>query len=129
MLRKTYQVQVSRDDEWWMIAIPELDGLTQARRYCDIDHMARSYIAVTLDVDKASFDIDIAVDCVGQVSGIATIVDDIARHRTQAAQLTQQATIESRELAKQLSASDVTVRDIGSIMGISYQRAQQLIAA
>jgi hypothetical protein len=32
-----------------MIRIPELDGLTQAHHPGEIDYMARSYIAVSID--------------------------------------------------------------------------------
>jgi hypothetical protein len=43
----TYEIDVYRDGRWWMIRIPEIDGLTQARHRGEIDDMARSYIAVS----------------------------------------------------------------------------------
>jgi hypothetical protein len=43
----TYDVEVYRDGRWWMIRIPELDGLTQARWPGEVKSMARSYIAVS----------------------------------------------------------------------------------
>jgi hypothetical protein len=45
----TYEVEVYRDGRFWMIRIPELDGLTQARWPGEIRRMARSYIAVSTD--------------------------------------------------------------------------------
>jgi hypothetical protein len=45
----TYDVGVYRDGRWWMIRIPELDGLTQARWPGEVKSMARSYIAVSTD--------------------------------------------------------------------------------
>ncbi|MDR2619719.1 MAG: hypothetical protein LBC29_01105 [Propionibacteriaceae bacterium] len=42
---KTYAVNVYREDGWWMVAIPEIDGLTQARSLREAEHMARDYIA------------------------------------------------------------------------------------
>jgi hypothetical protein len=45
----TYDVEMYRDGPWWMIRIPELDGLTQARHPVEIEEMAREYIAVTTD--------------------------------------------------------------------------------
>jgi hypothetical protein len=41
----TYQVEVYRDGRWYMIRMPEFDGLTQARYPGEIGDMARSYIA------------------------------------------------------------------------------------
>jgi hypothetical protein len=40
-----YEIEVYR--RWWMIRIPELDGLTQARWPGEVKSMARSYIAVS----------------------------------------------------------------------------------
>ena len=45
----TYDIEVYRDGRWWMIRIPELDGLTQARHRGEIDEMARDYIAICTD--------------------------------------------------------------------------------
>jgi hypothetical protein len=46
----TDDIEVTRDGRCWMIHIPALDGLTQARFPTDIDDMAHDYIAVTLDI-------------------------------------------------------------------------------
>lgn len=46
----TYEIEVYRDGRWWMIRIPELDGLTQARWPGEVKSMARSYIAVSTGV-------------------------------------------------------------------------------
>ena len=44
---RTYGLEVYREQRWWMIRIPELDGLTQARSPGEIRRMARDYIAVS----------------------------------------------------------------------------------
>ena len=45
----TYDIEVTRDGRWWMVHIPALDGLTQARFPEEIEDMARSYIALVTD--------------------------------------------------------------------------------
>jgi hypothetical protein len=50
---RQYDVEVTRDGRWWMIHIPELDGLTQARNEGEIEEMARDFIAVTTDTPIA----------------------------------------------------------------------------
>ena len=41
------------DGRWWMIHIPALDGLTQARYEGEIEDMARSYIALVTETPIA----------------------------------------------------------------------------
>lgn len=54
---KTYTVVATREGNWWIVAIPEIDGITQARTITEAADMARDYIALTLDVPADSFDI------------------------------------------------------------------------
>lgn len=42
-------VDVYREGDYWMISVPSLDGLTQARSEAEIPISAREFIAVTLD--------------------------------------------------------------------------------
>ena len=44
-----YEVEVYRDGRWYMIRIPEIDGLTQAPHPGEIEDMARSYITISTD--------------------------------------------------------------------------------
>lgn len=44
-----YDIEVTRDGRWWMIHVPELDLLTQARHPGEIEDMARDLIAVSTD--------------------------------------------------------------------------------
>lgn len=39
---REYKIEVERDGRWWMIHVPEIDQLTQARRIGEIEDMARS---------------------------------------------------------------------------------------
>ena len=41
-----FKIEVTRDGRWWMVHIPEIDGLTQARRLSEAETMAREYIAL-----------------------------------------------------------------------------------
>ena len=47
---QTYDVDVSRDGHWWMVEVPSIGALTQARRMDEVEEMARSIIAVALDL-------------------------------------------------------------------------------
>jgi hypothetical protein len=43
----TYEIEVYRDGRWYMIHVPEIDQITQARHAGEIEDMARSLIAVS----------------------------------------------------------------------------------
>lgn len=57
----TYEVNVTREDKWWMITVPELNGYkdaagainlsdtTQARRLSDVPGQARDFICTVTD--------------------------------------------------------------------------------
>ncbi|PVY23636.1 HicB family toxin-antitoxin system [Williamsia muralis] len=123
----TYDVEVTRDGRWWMISIPALDGLTQARRFADVEEEAIDYIAVTTDVPKSTVSVSTRV-----------IVDDIdatekanmARDlKAMAAHYEASSSDATRDIVQFLATRDVPYRDIGAIVGISPQRAHQLVEA
>lgn len=52
-----YSYRIEREDSWWMVHIPELDGLTQARHPGEAELMAREYIAVATGTPIAEIDL------------------------------------------------------------------------
>ena len=125
---KTYTAIVTREGKWWMVAIPEINGLTQARRLAEAETMARDYIAVTLDVPISSVDVVLAVENIEGID-VAASLASIRDGRDRAAALDAEMRHRAEELAQQLAAAQVPVRDIGTMMGVSFQRAHQLVTA
>lgn len=58
--RRTYAAVVTRDGDWWMVRVPEIDGLTQVADLDGVEQAARELVAVTLDVPADSFDVNMA---------------------------------------------------------------------
>lgn len=123
-----YTATVTREGRFWLIAIPELDELTQARRLGEAELMAREVIA--LHTDQALEDIDVTIDIsrVGDIDDVSAKVTSIAEYRAKAAEAEAKAMTESRRLAKELADQGVPIRDIGELLHVSFQRAHQLIA-
>lgn len=122
-----YRVEVTREGKWWMIAIPELDGLTQARRLEDAPLMARDYIAVTLDREIDDVHVRVAlvdVDGINVTEALARL--DAERAAADAAR--DRVADDTRRLATTLASKKVPMRDIGAILGVSHQRAHQLVS-
>lgn len=125
----TYEATVIRDGKWWMVSIPAIDGLTQARRLSEATDMAREYIAASQDISLENVSVTLHFGPIGGLRNIEDRVATIVDERNRAAELERAASTQSTELARDLAAVNVPVRDIGAILGISHQRAHQLIAA
>lgn len=125
---KTYKATVTREGKWWMVAIPELNGLTQARRLAEAEDMAREWIAATLNVPLSAVAVDVVV---GEVADIRVwdAVAEIKSLRGNAAELEARARTQAEDLARRLAAAGIPVRDIGTVLGVSFQRAHQLVTA
>jgi hypothetical protein len=125
---KTYDVTVERDGRWWMVAIPELDGLTQARRLDEVEQMAREYIAVTTDVPLSRVAVEVSgITAAGQdLLQAKILVDGLRRRAKDLETLVGEFT---REVAATLTDASVPVRDVSNVLGISHQRVSQLVQA
>lgn len=121
-----YRVELRREGKWWMVAIPELNGLTQARKLAEAPDMATEYITLATDADPDTFAVEITrirvedIDVTEDLAGIRAA-------RMEAAALDREASVRAAALAKRLSAASVPVREIGAAMQISFQRAAQLV--
>ncbi|MEI2713380.1 MAG: hypothetical protein V9G04_08790 [Nocardioides sp.] len=108
-----------------MIEVPEIDGLTQARRVGEIEDQARSLIAVTLDVPLSEVAVVIRSVLVGDIDALA-LAREVEQRRASAASAEQQAAAALRDAVSQLVARDAATRDVGELLGISHQRVSQI---
>lgn len=125
--RIAYRVVIWRETEtrMWAVHVPDLDLLTQARRIDEVERMARSIIALHLGTDdQRSFNIEVETRLPDELA------DELARARElreQADEANRQAAALSRDAARRLADQGLTIRDIGAILGVSFQRASQLL--
>jgi hypothetical protein len=56
-----YTAEVERDGKFWMIRVPEIDYLTQARDVREIERMARDLIATVEDIPADSFELAVHI--------------------------------------------------------------------
>ena len=88
--------------------------------------LARSLIAITLDVPADSVDVDVEVEKVGTVK-VAERTARLRATRETATRLEREVQTDAESLARDLANEGLPLRDIGDILGISYQRAHQLV--
>lgn len=124
--RKTYTYNVTRDGRFWLIHVPELGRYTQARNLRELDLMVVDLISLVTDQTTASFDCQLG--SIDLPDSVVRHLDTAKRLREQAARSQHDAAEEARKAARELSEDGVPLRDIGRLMGVSYQRAHQLVA-
>jgi hypothetical protein len=119
-----YDVTLKREGEFWLVYVGGVPGLTQARRFGEVETMAREYISLVLDEE---------IDSVGirsvSIAGLAEKLERAAADRDRARDLEASASALVREVAQDLRAESVSLAEIGAILGVSHQRAHQLVNA
>lgn len=117
----------TRSEGWWAVSVPEVAGLfTQTRRLDQIPAMVRDALTLFPELGIDPSDTEITVVPTGNLRHVA---DEIRDLRTTAEQAQSRATSAMRSGARTLKREGLSYRDIGAILGVSHQRAQQLATA
>ena len=123
-MRQTYKVIVDYEDGGWVLTFPALGpGATEAKRLDLAERMARSYISLLTETDADSFDVDIEPRLLGEWG---ELLANIQTAKQTALEAQDAAAASSRQAVAALTAEGLPMRDIGAILGISYQRVAQL---
>jgi hypothetical protein len=123
---REYKVEVTRDGRWWMINVPEIDQLTQARRISEIVPMAESLIAISTDQQVSDITvhiISIEVPGLGDIAARATAITEARNAAIHATEIAQQ---DAARYAAVLAKAEVPVRDTADLLHVSPQRVSQL---
>ena len=86
--------------------------------------MARDLIVIMDDVPAESFDLEVTITLPAE---IRAELDRSAELREQAARSQAQAAQLARRAAKRLREQGLPLQDVGQALGVSFQRAKQLI--
>lgn len=124
--RASYTAECRRAGDWWAVNVPSVPGVfTQARRLDQIEDMVRDAIATMLGVSRRSFDVDVAWEVPG---GLGSEVETARTLRELADQAQRDAGAAARAVAAKLvQRGHLTIRDIGTLLGMSHQRVSQLL--
>jgi hypothetical protein len=123
-----YQVRAVRWDRGWELHIADVTGaavgVTQVRRLSGAEAMVRDYLALDTGREPESFIVEIAPEVPGGLS------QEIAAIRVeQQAVAVRQAELaaHARAVARRLKDAGLTGSEVGAVMGVSEQRASQLL--
>lgn len=120
-------VEVRRDGRYWFVTVPEVEGaLTQARSLSEVRSQAADAVATVLDVPIESVEVEkvtLVVD-----PEIEAAVREAGRLRAESAAANARAAANVRDAVRSLATAGWTLKDIGGALGVSVQRAHQLVA-
>jgi len=119
----SYTVTATPEGRWWHVEVPAIGRVTQARNTKEIPIMAADLVEIMTGETNPDLDIHYQVpESVRNHLAAATAARQAeATARTQAAQ-------ELRAAAKELRAAHLSLADVGAVLGVSHQRAAQLVA-
>jgi predicted RNase H-like HicB family nuclease len=125
---RAYRVVVTREDGQWLADVPELQGAhTYARSLPTLDQAVREVIVLAADLpDETMPDLLLDYDYHTGDPELDTTALEVRRLRREAAELAAAAAARTGEVAAQLVARGLSVRDVASLLGISRQRVSQL---
>ena len=61
-MTKVYEATAKREGKWWLITVPELDAVTQARHVREIEEMAAGLVMALLDLDEGEAKVNVTVE-------------------------------------------------------------------
>lgn len=124
----TYTVRYERDESgWWVAQVKESPAaITQGRTIAEARRRIREALALALD-DDAKAEKAKLIDDVKLPADVrrALVRAQVARKRLEADAAVAQAST-TAAIAKLVKKLGLSVRDAGELLGISYQRVQQL---
>ncbi len=120
------RAEAEPDGKWWAVTIPDVAGgiHTQAKRLSQVPHMVADAVSLMTEEPHDSIEVDVVLDLPAEVRAH---LEAARRLREEAARAQHEAAEESRAAARALAAAGLTLRDIGTALGISHQRAHQLV--
>lgn len=124
MSRRSVTVTAERGKKWWVLEAPEAGAVSQVKRLAEADAEMREAIAYQLGISEDDFDIDLQIIVPAAAREHLEAAD---RFRSAAVDAQRSAAAEARAAARELADAGLPLREVGEVLGISHQRAHQLV--
>lgn len=120
-----YTATARRSGRWWVVQCDQHPGaLSQVARLDQAAEVHKEAIAFVTGEAQDEVDVEVRPELDPNVS------EELAEARRlaeQASEIEERARSLRSDAARRLAHDGLSVRDVGSVMGVSYQRAHQLI--
>ena len=121
----TYTATSWRDGSSWLVQISELDRTARVARLSQVEAVARELVATATRGDEATARVVVEMRV---SSSVSELLQAAAAVRNDADRVSVETVTLRRGLARRLAAEGFAVRDIATLLRVSYGRAHQLIA-
>lgn len=119
-----YAVTAERSGRWWSLQCVEFPGAISQVARLDQAEQIREAIGFVAGVPSESVEVDLRVEVPESVQSHLTAA---VRFRSQADAARRESAAEVRLAARELAAQGFSLRDIGTMLDVSHQRAHQLV--
>lgn len=120
-----YTSKVERTARGWVAQCAEVPGaISEARRLDQVGPYQREAIAWVTQTPIE--DVEVTLNLV-LAADTAELLESASEHQQRAQQLEHEAAAERRAAARELQSQGLPLRDIGTVLGVSHQRAHQLL--
>lgn len=124
---RTFTSTATRDGQYWAVRCNQYPAVrSKVRLLTQAVQQQRSALAALTDVPENQISVDV----------VPVLPPEVEQHIARARELRQEsaranraAAAESRAAAQALAQAQLSLRDIGTILGVSYQRAHQLVSS
>jgi predicted RNase H-like HicB family nuclease len=126
-MRKGYVVRYERDEAaWWVATVKGVPAQSQGRTIEQARERVREALAALLDVEPAEIEItdDVRLGATERKRLVAAR-RAAARAESEASRAEQATRVAARALVK----TGLSLRDAGTLLGVSRQRVHQILAA
>lgn len=125
-MTKLFQVKAQRSGEWWALSVNGMPGVhSQVRVLTKAESAIKEAIALVHDWDPDEFAVVVTPELPKEL--LKRVVES-RQKVAEAERLQHEAAHASREAAKALLASGLSQREAAHVMGVSFQRVNQLVA-
>lgn len=119
-----YRVTALRVGEWWALSVPDLPGVfSQAKRLEHADEAAREAIALMLDIEASEVQVAVEPQLSNEEQAAVTEAERAQKAAREATEVERRA----MQKAAAVLTRDLSQRDAGRVLGVSFQRVSQLL--
>ena len=122
---RIYHAEVRRVGKYWAVYVREIDRWTQARHLRELDTMTEDVIELMTGAKAGTLRVEYDIELPETVRSHLARAEQL---RSESADAQAAAAAEVRAAARELHQRGLPLRDVGQVLGISHQRAHQLVA-
>lgn len=126
-MAKVYEVTASREGGAWLVSIPELGVSAQVPKLSKAEKIAQDLVA--RETGAVASEVEVSVTALGDPAVREALEQAEALAREGELLIQRAAQERARVVREYIARESLTVREAAALLGMSFQRVQQLVKA